>query len=467
MAITVYTNNQYYSDIADAIRNQNGTNNTYAPAKMAEAINKLSQKGWQRPVDFPDYSKLDISDEEVLYLTYAVRANYGFICIKFRGATTIDIGTLNNGVYTVLSTENVADNTVYTKLLDNYQMDYIVVRVRPNGGHITSFNTTNLGHQIINGLKYYPPYQSMVEAYGRLPFLTTLLNSFRNAGNLKSVTLIDMNSVNSFERILNDSREIENVDIAGVPTTAECTLYYAFGNCPKLKHLHLHGAGTKGSAQNAFQGCFLLEDTDIESLNYINTGNLANAFQYCYNLKSLNLSGWNVSNATNISNIFYGVNCEINISTWTISGNISNAFYNTRISKIPTASYGELSNIGSFLRGSTIEGVVDLSAFTFASTVTTLGAYVISGTRATSIIIPANITKIDPHSMRDNQFLREFHILATTPPTLSQTNALTTNNTCLQYIYVPYSADHSILQTYQNATNWSTLTQYLVEEPND
>jgi len=39
---TVYTNNKYYQDIADAIREKNGTENTYTPAQMAPAIRRLA-----------------------------------------------------------------------------------------------------------------------------------------------------------------------------------------------------------------------------------------------------------------------------------------------------------------------------------------------------------------------------------------------------------------------------------------
>ena len=37
----VLTNNQYYSEIADVIREQNGTNNTYKPAQMVRALKDL------------------------------------------------------------------------------------------------------------------------------------------------------------------------------------------------------------------------------------------------------------------------------------------------------------------------------------------------------------------------------------------------------------------------------------------
>lgn len=58
-----------------------------------------------------------------------------------------------------------------------------------------------------------------------------------------------------------------------------------------------------------------------------------------------------------------------------------------------------------------------------------------------------------------------FIIRATTPPTLANANAFTTNN--VKKIYVPYSADHSVLSTYQNASIWSGFTAYLAELDQD
>jgi len=45
MATSVYTNNQYYSDIANAIRNKNGQSTLYKPSEMAPAINALLVSG--------------------------------------------------------------------------------------------------------------------------------------------------------------------------------------------------------------------------------------------------------------------------------------------------------------------------------------------------------------------------------------------------------------------------------------
>lgn len=42
---TVYTNNQYYQDIAAAIRSKNGQTTSYKPSEMAGAIQRLAGGG--------------------------------------------------------------------------------------------------------------------------------------------------------------------------------------------------------------------------------------------------------------------------------------------------------------------------------------------------------------------------------------------------------------------------------------
>lgn len=59
--------------------------------------------------------------------------------------------------------------------------------------------------------------------------------------------------------------------------------------------------------------------------------------------------------------------------------------------------------------------------------------------------------------------LKKLIINSETPPTLG-TYAFTGATESLA-IYVPYSADHSILAAYQSATNWSTWASYIQEEP--
>lgn len=55
-------------------------------------------------------------------------------------------------------------------------------------------------------------------------------------------------------------------------------------------------------------------------------------------------------------------------------------------------------------------------------------------------------------------------MIPTTPPTLANSNVFNGMSTNYYKIYVPYSADHSILEAYKTATNWSTYAAIMVEE---
>lgn len=77
--------------------------------------------------------------------------------------------------------------------------------------------------------------------------------------------------------------------------------------------------------------------------------------------------------------------------------------------------------------------------------------------------IPDTVTSIGAQAFFSCSGITEYHLKATTPPSLANTNAF--NNiasTCK--IYVPYSADHSVLNAYKSATNWSIYASKMVEE---
>ena len=80
------------------------------------------------------------------------------------------------------------------------------------------------------------------------------------------------------------------------------------------------------------------------------------------------------------------------------------------------------------------------------------------------ITIPSGVTTIQAEAFQNCYSLTEIHMLPTTVPRLSNTNAFTNvPATCI--IYVPYSEDHSVLTEYQEATNWSTYASQMQEEP--
>ena len=82
-----------------------------------------------------------------------------------------------------------------------------------------------------------------------------------------------------------------------------------------------------------------------------------------------------------------------------------------------------------------------------------------------SITFPDTITEIKAQALSNYiGGIRELHFLSTTPPTVAATNSLSGIQSYTT-IYVPYSADHSILEAYQTATNWATHASKMQEEP--
>jgi hypothetical protein len=99
------------------------------------------------------------------------------------------------------------------------------------------------------------------------------------------------------------------------------------------------------------------------------------------------------------------------------------------------------------------------------SGVTSIDSYVFNNCyNLTSITIPSGVTSIGSSVFNNCNSLAELHFKPSSPPTVSNSNAFTNIPTdCI--IYVPYSADHSILEAYKTATNWSTYASKIQEEP--
>ena len=80
----------------------------------------------------------------------------------------------------------------------------------------------------------------------------------------------------------------------------------------------------------------------------------------------------------------------------------------------------------------------------------------------TSLTIPSSVTNIASNAFQSCYNIASYHFESTTPPTLGTNAFYEITDNCI--IYVPYSEDHSILEAYKSATNWSTYASYMQEE---
>lgn len=79
----------------------------------------------------------------------------------------------------------------------------------------------------------------------------------------------------------------------------------------------------------------------------------------------------------------------------------------------------------------------------------------------TSVDIHADVTKIGEYAFNNCTSVQSFIVRATTPPNVVAMNALT--NMPSFKIYVPYSSDHSVLDSYKSTSGWRSFSSKIYE----
>lgn len=179
----------------------------------------------------------------------------------------------------------------------------------------------------------------------------------------------------------------------------------------RIQAVHL-GNAPLTSIDSAFNGDAHLESVDSRNWDMSNCTSLRYAFNGTSSLFKLDVSNWNTSKVTNCQATFLNSSAEVlDISNWDMS---------------------LVSNTSQFMQG----------------------------TRQLSITVPASLDNISANAFNaSDRGVLEYHIKATTPPTLANTNAFNGIRSEAK-IYVPSAS----LATYQGASNWSNYSTYMVGE---
>ena len=205
---------------------------------------------------------------------------------------------------------------------------------------------------------------------------------------------------------------------------------YAFCNCYSLSSITIP-EGVTSVGGYAFSNCYSLSNISIPK-EVTNIGDYA--FYSCNSLSSIVIP----EGVTSIvSSVFHSCNSLSSIVIPEgVTSIVSNAFYNCH----------SLSSI-------TIpEGVTSIVSNAFYN------CYSLS-----SIVIPEGVTSVEGSAFSNCYGMAEYHFLPITPPAIANKNAFNNIQTdCI--IYVPYSEDHSILEAYKTATNWSIYASHMQEE---
>jgi len=228
----------------------------------------------------------------------------------------------------------------------------------------------------------------------------------QNSYNRTRITAVsiggDASSVGAY--MLQHCYSVRGVFVAdGIETVGDGAFY----SCHTLRSVVLP-EGLTSVGDSAFYYCYALDDINIPSTV---TSIGAHTFYNCFALKGIELP----SGIDEISDyMFYGC-------------------YNLDSIDIPSG----VSSIGDGAFGN---------------------CYALS-----TVTIPATVTTIENDAFGSCYGIMEYHLKPTTPPTLRNTGAFSgMSSDCV--IYVPYSANHSILNAYKAATNWSSFASKMREE---
>lgn len=148
---------------------------------------------------------------------------------------------------------------------------------------------------------------------------------------------------------------------------------------------------------------------------------------------------------------------KLHLGTSTITGG-------TSFQNLCTLEELDLSNV-------TVNGISNLfttmhslKKLTLPSNVTVIGSNNYTGVyNLEEVTIPASVTTINNNCFTNANKLGAVHLEPTSPPELKGTSVFTERQSPCVF-YVPYSEDHSILEAYQTATNWSTFASLMQEE---
>lgn len=374
-----------------------------------------------------------------------------------------------NTIYDSRDNCNAIIETSTNKLIQGCCTTIIPTTVTQIGAY--AFN----GHSALSSINIPASVESIiVSAFYDCPGLTNIVVENGNA------IYDSRDNCNSIIEIATNTLIIGCKDTI-IPDTITSIGQYAFKGCTGLTNIVIPNNVTD-MADFVFNGCTNLKNIVVEEGNeiYDSRDNCNAIIETSSNSLIYGASSTTIpSNVTSIGkSAFYGRGALTSI---TIPSGVTNIgqqafYYCENLTSIIFEDNSQLDSIGT----SSFEGCSELTIIDIPSSATTISTYAFKDCDSlksvtiptsvtsisngafqncislTSVIIPESITSIKAYLFSGCNSLISITILATTPPTLSNTNAIPDNVTA---IYIPAGT----LEAYQTATKWSTFADKFVE----
>lgn len=479
-----FTDTQHYADIANAIRAKNGSQTTYTPADMADAITAIPAGGSgkeEKDVNFFDYDgKLveSYTKNEFMALETMppspthdgltaqgwnwslVNAQY---FVGYAGGDCLDIGqiyTTSDGktrLYIDLTGPKFSP-TMYLYINGTVEIDW--------GDNSTPDSVTG------NNFTTVHPQTHTYAAPGSYVITLTVTGTLKLDGSqlAHSPLLVDTDDVSLSLLYLST---IKKIHVGSNVTFGD----YAFAGCSELEIITL--PDNASFAKYIFNECFSLRHFNFPIYNHPEASGVGtNAFNNCTSLK---LAVWSESFACG-SNDYFMSNCSALrrfISTFGIfARSMFNNCYGMEKFVAPSSS-SIIINQSAFMNCSSLKvlnlgtGTIRIennNAFYGCSSLQSISLNIGGSTQQhafryamhlSKVTLGENTTAIAANAFAGCQSLAELHLPRTSDITaLSNVSAFSGVPSGFK-IYVP----SSLLSTYQAATNWSTYSGKIFAEP--
>lgn len=300
------TNDQYYSDIADAIRAKrtdlpSGT--TFTPPQMANAISQIgSVAPWVRPSGWPDLDTLYGNEKNTVWMTLDCTGRFAYphACFKLTDvAFTVEVGYFDNGTYTVYDTiSGTANNNVTVYFDTTSPGQYYLIKLTATSIKTLQFDAWT---HPVNGLQYAAQDQNIVEWVGHMDEFSNALRTpyYVEREKIKCINA-NYNSLNNRWR---DAFSLQDLDVSDWSTAdwGITVLSNTWYQCYSLRSLDLSSWDVSSwpvtSLSGTWSTCVSLRSLDISGWNTEDWAvtTMASTWENCVSLEELDLSGWDVS----------------------------------------------------------------------------------------------------------------------------------------------------------------------------
>ena len=263
--------------------------------------------------------------------------------------------------------------------------------------------------------------------------LTSIGNSaFYDCNSLTSIEI--PNSVTSIGELAFQS--CISLTSVSLPSTLTSIADRAFFYCSSLASITLPSTLTS-IGELAFQSCISLTSITIpEGVTAIGGG----VFSSCSSLEAFNGDGNSYYKIVDNGRALL-VDGGKTLSAYAIGNTATSYTIPVGVTSIGRSAFQSCSN---------------LTEITIPDSVTSISAFAFWGCSSlTSITIPEGVTEISGSAFQSCRSLTTMRVEATTPPTLSNTNAISTATTQIQ---VPMAS----VEAYKTATNWSNFADIIV-----